>query len=79
MEAEYYNSATLPFSNTIKASKAIVFSQYGTSKGLNEDRLGFPILRLNEFNASFILALQNIVAYWITKRIYHYNSKKMMF
>lgn len=54
MEAEYYNSATLPFSNTIKASKAIVFSQYGTSKGLNEDRLGFPILRLNEFNASFI-------------------------
>lgn len=54
MEAEYYNSAILPFSNTIKASKAIVFSQYGTSKELNEDRLGFPILRLNEFNASFI-------------------------
>lgn len=54
MEAEYYNSATLPFSNAIKASKAIVFSQYGTSKELNEDKLGFPILRLNEFNTSFI-------------------------
>lgn len=54
MEAEFYNSVALPFSNTIKASKAIMFSQYGTSKELNEEKLGFPILRLNEFNTSFI-------------------------
>lgn len=56
MEAEFYNSASLPFSNTISASEAIIFSQYGTSKELNEDRLGYPILRLNEFNSSFISA-----------------------
>ena len=56
MEAEFYNSASLPFSNTISASKAIIFSQYGTSKELNEDRLGYPVLRLNEFNSSFISA-----------------------
>lgn len=54
MEAEFYNSASLPFSNTICASKVINFSQYGTSKELNEDKLGYPILRLNEFNCSFI-------------------------
>ena len=56
MEAEFYNSASLPFSNTISASKAIIFSQYGTSKELNEDRLGYPVLRLNEYNSSFISA-----------------------
>lgn len=54
MEAEFYNSASLPFPNTICASKAINFSQYGTSKELNEDKLGYPVLRLNEFNSSFI-------------------------
>lgn len=54
MEAEFYNSASLPFSHTICASKAIILSQYGTSKELNEDKLGYPILRLNEFNSSFI-------------------------
>ena len=54
MEAEFYNSASLPFSHAICASKAIILSQYGTSKELNEDKLGYPILRLNEFNSSFI-------------------------
>lgn len=33
---------------------SITFSQYGTSKELNEDNLGFPILRLNEFNDLFL-------------------------
>jgi len=33
---------------------AIIFSQYGTSKELNEEGEGFPILRLNEFNDLFL-------------------------
>ena len=30
------------------------FSQYGTSKELNEDGNGYPVLRLNEFDSFFI-------------------------
>lgn len=56
MEAEFYNSDRMPFSNTTTAAKAITFSQYGTSKELNELNDGYPILRLNEFNNSFISA-----------------------
>lgn len=56
MESEFFNSYSLSFSKTIKAKDAINFSQYGTSKELNEIGAGFPILRLNEFNTSFISA-----------------------
>lgn len=54
MESEFFNSARLQYPDSIKASECILFSQYGTSKELNEDRKGFPILRLNEFSNSFI-------------------------
>ena len=52
IEAEYWNSNKNKLA--LKASEAISFSQYGTSKTLNEDKLGFPILRLNEFDSFFI-------------------------
>lgn len=42
------------YKNTVKASHIIDFSQYGTSKELNEMGEGYPVLRLNEFNYSFI-------------------------
>lgn len=54
MESEFYNAGSMNFPNSVKAFKAICFSQYGTSKELNELNLGYPILRLNEFNSSFI-------------------------
>ena len=52
IEAEYWNSNKNKLA--LKASEVISFSQYGTSKTLNEDKLGFPILRLNEFDSFFI-------------------------
>ncbi|GBU25566.1 dna methylase-type I restriction-modification system [Fibrobacteria bacterium R8-3-H12] len=39
---------------TIKGSEIIDFVQYGTSKELIEEKEGYPILRLNEFNSRFI-------------------------
>lgn len=54
MESEFYNSNTVSYKNTVKASQIIEFSQYGTSKELNEMGEGYPVLRLNEFNYSFI-------------------------
>lgn len=54
MESEFYNSNTVSYKNTVKASQIIDFSQYGTSKELNEMGEGYPVLRLNEFNYSFI-------------------------
>lgn len=56
LESEFYNSDSITFTNTYKAEYAILFSQYGTSKELNENNEGYPILRLNEFNSSFISA-----------------------
>lgn len=54
MESDFYNSNTVSYKNTVKASQIIDFSQYGTSKELNEMGEGYPVLRLNEFNYSFI-------------------------
>ena len=54
MESEFYNSNTVSYKNSVKASHIIDFSQYGTSKELNEMGEGYPVLRLNEFNYSFI-------------------------
>lgn len=52
IEAEYWNSNKNKLN--LKASEAVTFSQYGTSKTLNEDKLGYPCLRLNEFDSFFI-------------------------
>ena len=54
IEPEFYNSPRLYYPNCKRGEEMIVFSQYGTSKELNEDSLGYPVLRLNEFNYSFI-------------------------
>ncbi|MCM1025930.1 MAG: restriction endonuclease subunit S [Roseburia sp.] len=55
IEAEYYNASKASF-KSVKGSEVEVFSQYGTSKGLNEDGNGYPVLRLNEFDSFFIHA-----------------------
>lgn len=54
LESEFYNSEYITAINTIAGEKAISYAQYGTSAELNETNEGYPILRLNEFNSSFI-------------------------
>lgn len=53
IEAEFYNAKRTSF-KSVKGSEIETFSQYGTSKSLNEDGYGYPILRLNEFDSFFI-------------------------
>jgi len=54
LEAEYLIQPKFEFSSLFHGSEIIKSSQYGTSDFLNEEGLGFPILRLNEFDGSFI-------------------------
>ncbi len=53
-EAEFYNSKTGLNDNFFYGEDIIDFVQYGTSNDLNEENLGYPILRLNEFESNFI-------------------------
>ena len=39
---------------SVRGADVEAFSQYGTSKELNEDGNGYPVLRLNEFDSFFI-------------------------
>ena len=53
LEGKYYNTNKFH----VNCAKGVVvesFSQYGTSKELNEDNEGYPVLRLNEFDTFFI-------------------------
>lgn len=54
LESEYYNSKKTEFLNYKTGEEITDFVQYGTSKALNEERLGYPVLRLNEFDGHFI-------------------------
>lgn len=53
MEAEFFTAVKHSF-RSVLGEKAVVFSQYGTSEELNELGKGYPVLRLNEFDAAFI-------------------------
>ena len=53
LDAEYF-VANQFFKKYYLGSEIVDFVQYGTSKYLNEDKLGYPILRLNEFENYFI-------------------------
>ncbi len=53
LEAEFFIKKTSLFESFIGA-EIIDFVQYGTSEELNEDKRGYPILRLNEFDGSFL-------------------------
>ena len=58
LEAEFYNSNSLLNAYCFSGEKIIDFAQYGTSKELNEEKKGFPTLRLNEFDSFFIKSPQ---------------------
>lgn len=72
MEAEFYTTTASAFESTTGAG-AIRFSQYGTSKELNERSNGVPVLRLNEFDLSFI----GCPAKWSTLSIDEFNALKL--
>jgi len=52
IEAEFYVSDSSD-NGKISGEDVIDYVQYGTSKGLNEENLGYPILRLNEYELSY--------------------------
>jgi len=53
-EADFWIQRDNRQAKTIKGCEIIDFVQYGTSKELIEEKEGYPILRLNEFNSRFI-------------------------
>lgn len=53
-DAEHITAPVLIKENYWRGRDVISFSQYGTSKALNEHGKGFPVLRLNEFENMFI-------------------------
>ena len=54
LEAEYNINYGMQNKTALTGKDIISFSQYGTSKELNEEEKGFPVLRINEFNDFFI-------------------------
>jgi restriction endonuclease S subunit len=54
LEADFWIQRDNRQAKTIKGCEIIDFVQYGTSKELIEEKEGYPILRLNEFNSRFI-------------------------
>ncbi len=54
LEAEFFNAAVLHTAKTVKGADIVDLIQYGTSEELNDDKNGYPILRLNEFDNAFI-------------------------
>jgi len=52
LEPEFYLSDSKE-NGLIRGEDVIGYVQYGTSKGLNEGKFGYPVLRLNEFELSF--------------------------
>jgi type I restriction enzyme, S subunit len=54
LEADFYTSNSVAYKKSLKGAEIIDFVQYGTSEELNEDGIGYPVLRLNEFDLNFI-------------------------
>jgi restriction endonuclease S subunit len=54
LESEFYTAKSFKIQKSFIGKDIIKFVQYGTSKELNEDGVGFPVLRLNEFQSHFI-------------------------
>lgn len=54
LEADFFTAENLQGDNIVLAEKYLTRVQYGTSEFLNEEKKGYPILRLNEFESYFI-------------------------
>lgn len=51
LEAEYFVAQSFSSSNSLFGRDVLDYIQYGTSKYLNEQNEGFPVLRLNEYDS----------------------------
>lgn len=54
LESEFYTALSFSSKDSFTGEDITSFVQYGTSNELNEDGLGYPVLRLNEFDTFFI-------------------------
>lgn len=54
LDAEFYCVSNQIKGDFVLSKDAVEFVQYGTSRELNEEKKGFPVLRLNEFDDFFI-------------------------
>ncbi|WP_108801546.1 restriction endonuclease subunit S [Aquimarina sp. Aq107] len=54
LEPEFYTAKSFDLDSPFSGEEIIDFVQYGTSKELNEEFKGYPVLRLNEFKSCFI-------------------------
>ncbi len=54
LESEFHTAKSFDLIRPYTGEEIIDFVQYGTSKELNEEKDGYPILRLNEFDSFFI-------------------------
>lgn len=54
LDAEFYCVSNQMKGDFVFGKDIVEFVQYGTSKELNEEKKGFPVLRLNEFDDFFI-------------------------
>lgn len=54
IESEFFTSKNSEINKYYRGEEIIDFVQYGTSEELNEEKIGYPVLRLNEFDSYFI-------------------------
>lgn len=54
VDSEHITAPIFLHDNFFLGAKVIKSIQYGTSKSLNDEKIGFPTLRLNEFDGFFI-------------------------
>src|SRR5690554_3382445 len=54
IDPEFYCVSNQVRGEFLLGKDVVDFVQYGTSKELNENNIGFPVLRLNEFDDFFI-------------------------
>lgn len=76
LEPDFFiNDQKMKVSITNCAS-VISFCQYGTSKDLNDNGVGFPILRLNEFDGYFVNEYPSKTCSYINQEIFESLSLK---
>lgn len=54
LESEFHTARSFSSIESLTGEEITNFVQYGTSDELNENSLGYPVLRLNEFDSFFI-------------------------
>jgi len=75
-EAEFYLASDGVQRNFVLGAQAIPFAQYGTSEELNEEEIGYPVLRLNEISNGFVETAEKHCAFLNDKDFRNLELKK---